>query len=253
MMLYEEREEKIMEQLQLQPVVRVGKLSEQLKVSVDTIRRDLKSMEKKGLIKYVHGGACLPDKVSPYLNFNGREIVHIGLKRKVAEKALPLIRPGMTIALNSGTTNLILAQEMLKLGLDITVVSNNIAAISILMQSGSIHLISIGGEVDNQERSTYGFQCETEFRKYYPDITFLAVNAVNCSDGFTDFRFHEIGIMNLLAENSEKVYAVMDASKLGKRSKRQVFPKSAVDAVIMDDPLSDEVRQKYEQEGIHII
>lgn len=252
-MLYEEREARIMQQLQLQSVVKVGWLSQQLHVSVDTVRRDLKSMEQKGLIKYIHGGACLPDSISPFLNFSGREIIHSDLKRKAAVKALGKIREGSIIALNSGTTNMILAQEMLRMNLHFTVVSNNIAAINILMQNSSIHVIAIGGEIDSQERSTYGSVCEKEFGTYFPDIAFLAINAVNYNDGFTDFRFHEMGIIQLLAQTAGKVYAVMDSSKLGKRSRKKVLDRNKIDAVIMDDGVSENIRNQYEQQGIRIL
>lgn len=56
MMLYNERAEVILQQLQLQSTVKVGELSQLLQVSIDTIRRDLKSMEQSGLLKCVRGG-----------------------------------------------------------------------------------------------------------------------------------------------------------------------------------------------------
>ena len=43
-MLYNERAEIILQQLQLQSTVKVNELSQLLKVSVDTVRRDLKAM-----------------------------------------------------------------------------------------------------------------------------------------------------------------------------------------------------------------
>ena len=53
MMLYNERAELILQQLQLQSTVKVTELSQLLQVSVDTVRRDLKNMEQEGWIKYV--------------------------------------------------------------------------------------------------------------------------------------------------------------------------------------------------------
>ena len=50
-MLYNERAELILQQLQLQSTVKVNELSQLLQVSVDTVRRDLKAMEQAGLIK----------------------------------------------------------------------------------------------------------------------------------------------------------------------------------------------------------
>ena len=51
MMLYNERAELILQQLQLQSTVKVTELSQLLQVSVDTVRRDLKNMEQEGRIK----------------------------------------------------------------------------------------------------------------------------------------------------------------------------------------------------------
>lgn len=252
-MLYTERAEFILQQLQLQSTVKVGDLSRLLQVSVDTIRRDLKAMEQNGLIKCVRGGACLPESMVSFLNFTGREIVHSDLKREASRKALAFIKEGDVIALNSGTTNTILSQELITLDKKITVVTNNFAAINILMQSASIHLIAIGGDIDLSEHSSYGTICEQEFSQYYPDIAFLSINAVNYNDGFTDFRFHEIGIIQLLARTAKQVIAVMDSSKLGKCSKKKVLSNKQVDALVMDDHVTEEIREKYKKRGIIIL
>lgn len=45
-MLHNERIEYILQQLQLYGVVKIGELTKMLNVSVDTVRRDLKSMEE---------------------------------------------------------------------------------------------------------------------------------------------------------------------------------------------------------------
>ena len=64
-MLYNERAEYILQQLQLQSTVKVSELSRQLQVSVDTVRRDLKTMEQGGQIRCVRGGACLRNRGFP--------------------------------------------------------------------------------------------------------------------------------------------------------------------------------------------
>ena len=71
-MLYNERAELILQQIQLQSTVKVNELSQLLQVSVDTVRRDLKLMEQNGLIKCVRGGACLPESLASISNFTGR-------------------------------------------------------------------------------------------------------------------------------------------------------------------------------------
>ena len=251
-MLYNERAELILQQLQLQSTVKVAELSQLLQVSVDTIRRDLKNMEQEGRIKYVRGGACLPENRNSFSNFTGREIIHSEGTRAAARKALPYIKEGDVVALNSGTTNTVLAQELAGLKLDFTVVTNNYAALQILMQNPAIRLIAVGGTVDPLERSTYGTVCEVEFARYRPDLAFLSINAVNYQDGFTDFRMNEVGVIQLLARNARKVIAVMDSSKLGKCSKCVALAPEQVDLLLMDDNVPPEVREKYRDRGIMI-
>ena len=251
-MLYNERVELILQQLQLQSAVKVTELSQLLQVSVDTVRRDLKAMEQGGLIKYVRGGACLPDTMLAFSNFTGREIIHIEEKRQAARKALAYIKEGDVVALNSGTTNTVLAQELAAVSQRFTVVTNNYAALNILMQNPSIRLVAVGGTVDPLERSTFGTVCEREFETYRPDVAFLSVNAVNYQDGFTDFRLDEIGVIQLLSRISRKVIAVMDSSKLGKRSKQVALAPDQVDLVLMDGGISPEVREEYQKKGILI-
>ena len=252
MMLYNERAELILQQLQLQSTVKVTELSQLLQVSVDTVRRDLKNMEQEGWIKYVRGGACLPEDQNLFSNFTGREIIHSELKREAARKALDHIKEGDVVALNSGTTNTVLAQEMSGFNLKFTVVTNNYAALSILMQNPAIRLIAVGGTVDPLERSTYGNVCEREFAAYRPDLAFLSINAVNYQDGYTDFRLDEIGVIQTLTRNARRVVAVMDSSKLGQCSKRVVLLPEQVDLLLMDDHVSPEVREQYRSKGIEI-
>lgn len=249
-MLYTERAELILQQLQLQAVVKISDLAELMQVSVDTVRRDLKTMEQNGLVKCVRGGACLPESLVSLSSFAGREIINSDRKREAAKKALKYVRAGSVIALNSGTTNTILAQELAARNDSFTVITNNLAAISILMQNPSITLIAVGGNVDSVEKSTYGSECEQEFGKYYPDTAFLSINAVNYQDGFTDFRFLEMGVIRLLAERAREVIAVMDSSKIGKRSRKQVLSLQQVDRMVTDDAVPDTVRKKYEEQGL---
>lgn len=251
-MLYTERKELIMKQLSLKPIVVITELAKTFEVSIDTIRRDLKSMEQEGLLKCVRGGACLPDDSMQFSNFSGREIIHSDLKREAAQKAISHIHNGDIIMLNSGTTNTILAQELVSSQLECSVVTNNIAAVSVLSAKTNIHTIVLGGELDPLERSTYGSQCENELMTYYPDICFLSINALHVQNGFTDFRLHEINIMQQMVKRAKKTYAVMDSSKLNTTSKRLAFSVGEISSVIVDNHVSPKIISQYAAAGISI-
>ena len=103
------------------------------------------------------------------------------------------------------------------------------------------------------ERSTFGHTCEEEFAKYTPDYVILSINAVDSIMGFTDFRLSEIGVIQTLAARSNNVIAVMDSSKLGKQSKKQIFPLDRVDLLVMDDHVSDQVKKEYATAGVKLV
>ena len=87
---------------------------------------------------------------------------------------------------------------------------------------------------------------------FYPDIAFLAINAVSETEGFTDFRLNEIGIIQLLARQSRKTVAVMDSSKLGRCSTKQVLALDEVDLLVMDGNVTEETKEAYRRRGIVI-
>lgn len=235
-MLQASRNEIILRELRAGRPLKVAELSARLGVSVDTVRRDLKALDAAGQLKYVRGGACLPDTMLAFSSFSGREIDHADLKRAAAVKAARLVKEGQVVAMNSGTTNAILASELARLAFPFTVVTNNLAAAAALMASPGITLFCIGGMVDGAERSTFGSQCVSEFSDYLPDLAFLSLNAVSLDCGFTDFRLSEIPVIKALVKGSKQVCAVMDSTKLNRVSKKRVLDFDDVDLLVTDDP-----------------
>ena len=160
-------------------------------VSIDTIRRDLKKLEEEGKLTCIRGGACSSEEELQYSPFFGRQIINEDLKREAAKKATSLIHSGNIIALNAGTTNSILAEELVKLKKQITVVTNNLSALSILTGSEYIQIVVPSGIVDKEELALYGCNCVEEISSYSFDLSFLAINAVHPIYGFSDFRFQD--------------------------------------------------------------
>lgn len=252
-MLYTERAEIIMQMLKKQSIVKITELTRRLNVSVDTVRRDLKTMEEAELLICVRGGARLSESSLQFLPFMNREIVNVQEKRQAAKKAVQYIREGDIISMNSGTTNVIVAQEMIHLKNNFTVITNNVAVITVLLMQPTIKVIVPGGFLDSKEKSFYGRTCEQGFEKYNTDICFLSINAVSLEKGYTDFRFHEIDNMRVAAKNAVRTIAVMDCSKLEKVSKQAVFPLESVNILAVDDAMPDEQRQLYTAHGVEII
>lgn len=252
-MIYNERVSVITNKLKNQSVVKVNELSQELKVSVDTVRRDLKKLESEGLLKCIRGGACSLDNDISLSTFINRDVLNVDKKFQAAQKALKYIKNGDIITMNSGTTNRIIAEEMVKNSYNITVITNNLSVMTILLQQPSIKVIVPGGFLDHKEKSLYGHTCEEELSKYNSDLCFLSINAVDLDKGFSDFRFNEISLIKVMAKNSKNVIAIMDSSKFEKVSKCTIFPIDNVNILISDNEIPYQIASKYQNNGVNLL
>ncbi len=252
-MLFEERADYILKKLEQKSLVKTSDLVEEMKVSIDTIRRDLRRLEEEGKLTCIRGGACASEDDLQYSPFFGRQIIHEAEKREAARKAVSLIHSENIIALNAGTTNAVLAEELLHLKKHITVVTNNLSVVSTLTASEYIDLILPGGSIDKQELSMTGYGCVEELSTYSFDLCFLSINAFHPSYGFSDFRFQEIDIMNAMIRHSKKTVAVMDTHKFNKVSKKLCIPTERIDLLIADSSLDPEIRAEIEETGLEVM
>ncbi|WP_255697680.1 DeoR/GlpR family DNA-binding transcription regulator [Fulvivirga ligni] len=121
-MLKEERFQYILDELSKNNKVLLDKLSDELNVSIDTIRRDIKELDTQGLLKAVRGGA-VPHSPNP-LNFMDRLDYDSEAKQIIANKALSLFHDGQTVIFDGGTSTLAIA-NLLPKELKLTVVTNS--------------------------------------------------------------------------------------------------------------------------------
>lgn len=123
-MFAQERQNEIVNLVNRYGSVRVKDLSEQFQVTEDSIRKDLTLLEKKGLLRKMYGGAMKVRINTHDLHVSQRRDKNIGAKKKIAEKAMGLIKDGDMVFLDVSTANLELAKLLIRSGLGLTVVSN---------------------------------------------------------------------------------------------------------------------------------
>ena len=120
-------------------------LAAEFDISEDAIRRDLRALAAEGRCRRVYGGALPLSPASTLIE------VRIGenqeRKRMLAVAAIPLIQPGELLFLDSGSTNLVLA-NMLPAGLGISVATNSVAIAAAVLARRDIHLTLVGGTVN---------------------------------------------------------------------------------------------------------
>ena len=166
-MLTEERRRSIMQTLQREGKVLASELSKSLRVSEDTIRRDLRELAAHGELQRVHGGA-LP-RISTTAGFTERQQQAPGAKVAIAQAAIRLIRQDQVIILDGGTTQLQVAQS-LPHDLHVTIITHSPPIALALADHPVIEVIVIGGKLYKHEQVAIGAATIDGFRTVRADL-----------------------------------------------------------------------------------
>jgi len=248
-MLQEERHSKILELLSRFGRVYATELSLQLGVSEDTVRRDLKLLDELKQLRRVHGGA-LP------LQHEGQEYRQRHdevdpLKLRVALAAIPLIKEGQTILIDSGTTCLQLAMN-LPTHFNFTVVTPSPLVATKLIHHNNIELILLGGKIFKPSVMALGATTNAMLRKIHFDTCFLGVCALHPSQGLSINHIDEAETLATIIEQSEQVVTLASYLKLGKMSTHKVCGANKIDYLMTDSSSDPKLLSLFSEQGIEI-
>lgn len=238
-MLPAERHEKTLSLINEKEFVTVNEIIELLGVSKPTVMRDLAKLEKQKLIFRTHGGATsvkLGTKFEP--THSMKENQSIQEKQKIAKLASQFINPGETILLDSGSTTLALAQQLLT-AKDITVITNDLKVAMCLTENESIELIVLGGQKRKGVFSLIGSIPENLIINLSVDKAFLGADAIDFDKGITNSNLDEVNLKKLMINISKRVILLVDSSKFD----HIAFAKVG-DIDLIDDLITDNNREK---------
>ena len=100
-MLALERQKKILDILNQDGAVMVSRLSQELGVTEETVRRDLEKLESKELLRRTHGGALPIDEGNYEFSLEKRKELNVEIKQALARKAAEYVATGDTIFLDA--------------------------------------------------------------------------------------------------------------------------------------------------------
>ena len=217
-MLSEERHKFILQEIQRDHKVIVTDLCESLNVSMDTIRRDLKELEKKGKVMKVHGGAVSPTCHYP---FQQQEVYAKEQKQGVARKASKLLKNGMTILAGGGTVMLELAR-MLPQNLTGTFFTVSPLVALEVAQRSSVEVILLSGKLSRHSYICTGSSVISQLTEIKADLCLIGTNGVSIKDGVTDSDYEVAQVKKAMLKCSEESALLCISEKLETVQKVQV-------------------------------
>jgi len=248
-MLQQERHSKILELLSQLGRVYAVELSVTLGVSEDTVRRDLKQLDELKLLRRVHGGA-LPLQIESQEYRERHEEVD-PLKQRVALAAVPLIKEGQTVLIDSGSTCLQLAMN-LPTDFNFTVVTPSPLVATKLIHHNNIELILLGGKIFKPAVMALGATTNAMLRKIHFDSCFLGVCALHPSQGLSIGQIDEAETLATIIEQSEQVVTLTSHLKLGKMSTHKVCSTRKIDCLVTDSNSDPKLLSLFSDQGVNI-
>jgi DeoR/GlpR family transcriptional regulator of sugar metabolism len=248
--MYETRKRMIFDLLLQKETVTVAELSRLLCVSDMTVRRDIRSMEKEGLLKQVHGGAVRLQKDDAEEPFSTRQVEQLERKQAIAREALAWSKDNESFYIDGSTTCSELSRLLKGRGRH-TVVTDGLSVLNELGGCPGIELVLLGGTLERDGNTFDGLLAVENARRIQVDCCFFS------STGFSDEDVVNAGMIGsqvkqLMIKNARKVVLLADSTKYGKSGIFKLCRWSDVDVLFADCGLPETARSAIRSAGTEV-
>lgn len=232
--------------------VEVTALAEQLQVTAETVRRDLTVLERRGLIRRVHGGAIPVDRLAFEPKLAVRQHQHVAEKQRIAKAALDELPAEGAVLLDSGSTTEALAR-MFPADHELTVVTN---ALPIAMELGAkprLQVWCVGGRVREKTFGLIDDWARRILAEVSVDVAFLGTNGLSVAKGLTTVHPTEASVKSAMVAAARRRVLLTDHSKIGRDSFCRFAGLGDLDLIITDTGLDEELALEIESLGPRVV
>jgi DeoR family fructose operon transcriptional repressor len=245
----DERHTEVLRLLAGERRVESAQLAQLFDISAESVRKDLALLERRGLLRRVHGGAvpCEPSRAEPHVTDRD---VRIAEKSSIARRALRFVPDGGSLLLDAGSTTLRLA-EMLPTDRELVVYTNSWPVGAALHERG-IEVVAIGGRIRPATMAAVGALTGQALAAINVDVAFLGTNALSFDRGLTTPDADEADVKRqMLAAARQRVFLV-DSSKFGHESHARHATLDDVDVLITDAAATAQQRRRLRAAGVTV-
>jgi DeoR family fructose operon transcriptional repressor len=255
MSMYAEERQQAMAQLVAERGrLSVNVLAEQYDITTETVRRDLSTLERMGLVRRVHGGAISANSLTVIESgIAERDSANTVQKERIARAALELLPPpGSTILLDAGSTTNRLA-SLLPRDLRLTVVTHAVPVAARLAGNPRIELILLPGRVRTTTQAAVGADTVSALAHLRADVVFLGTNGLSVDHGLSTPDRDEAATKRAMVASARRGVVLADATKIGIESTLRFAGLDEVDVLVTDDGIGDTDRRALADAGLEVV
>lgn len=234
------RQEKILEILENIDVITIEELKKLIpNISVSTLRRDLKELEKANSIEMLSGGAVKICSSISELPIATKSTLHTEDKQYIADLALREIVEGDTIYLDSGSTCTVLLRKILNKKIHIITTNTDVFSITGKIEA---EITILGGNFSPDISSLSGPLTAENFKNFIFDKAFIGANGIDLDYGITTPNIVEAAKKKEAFKQSKKTFLLCDSSKFHKISTVKSF--DLKDVVLITDKRNKDLEKE---------
>lgn len=236
--------------------VQVLALSEQFRVSTQTIRKDLAFLEGRGVSVRCYGGAVSADVIGVVGvvdedPVDAKRTLHMAEKERIGRLAASMVKAGDAIILDSGTTTAQIAR-FLPEDRELVVLTNDAGVLNQLMRKDNIEIVLLGGRLRRKNMAFYGGQTEAALDSLQVDRLFLGVDGIDLQRGITTHFEGEALLNRKMASVAREIVAVTDSSKFGRTCLHRIMGIEDVNILVTDANAPEESLEQARRLGCEI-
>ena len=255
MSMYAEERQQAMAQLVVERGrLSVTEISEQFDVTTETVRRDLSSLERIGLVRRVHGGAVPASALAVIeAGLGERDLANTDAKDRIADAALELLPgPDATVLIDAGSTTVRLAR-VLPRDLRLTVVTHAVPVAARLAGGPNVDLHLLPGRVRPTTQAAVGADTVIALERIRADVAFLGTNGLSLGHGLSTPDRDEASTKRAMVTAARRVVCLADSSKVGTESPIRFAELTEVDVLVTDAGITAAERRDLERSGVEVV
>lgn len=247
-----QRHQIILSEVHIHSRVLLADLAGILKVSTDTVRRDLIELDTLKKLKKVHGGA-ISNGFNIYSGRN-KEVYELGNKTIIAQKGISLLLKGDVVLISGGSTNLELAKLIPK-NLNLTFFTPSLPmAIELLNNVNELdQVIFIGGKLSKKSQLAIGGSSINLLSEVKADICFLGTSYLDANKGITAIDWEITQMKKAMMKASSKTISLTISEKLDTINRYKICDINDLDVLITELDPSSKVLDEYRKKNIKLI
>jgi DeoR family fructose operon transcriptional repressor len=247
-----ERKFRIVEYVKIHRVATIAELAQEFNVHEATIRRDLEEIEQKGLAKRTHGGVTIDQWTNNEPSFNERVVQQFDQKDRIGKMAASMVEDGDHIIIDSGTTTLHIAKNLVQRS-NITVVTNDMNIATELRDAPGIKVIVTGGDLYPSSYMLNGMFTDHVLASLHVQKAFIGIPVIHPKYGLMHPEAQLVPTKKGMINAAEKIIVVADDSKIGKVSLHTVAPCTSINTLITGSDVSENVVRQFRDSGMDVI